>query len=166
MCDFTVSPFLYVDFPAFTAARFGVPLEVSEEEKKAARAAKFGVPVASAAKTNNNNNNKNNKKNDKNAQKGEKRKSEPIAKHEPTAVRFCVKSFCFYSILNFSEKIQEELEVFKRRAERFGIAMPTIVVAAEEAAKKAKRAERFSAPALTPEEQAKLDARKLKFGSA
>jgi hypothetical protein len=61
---------------------------------------------------------------------------------------------------------QEELEILKRRAERFGTALPSVVVAAEEAAKKAKRAERFTAPAVTPEEQAKRDARALKFGSA
>ena len=56
--------------------------------------------------------------------------------------------------------------MLKRRAERFGTSVPTVVVAAEEAAKKAKRAERFTAPAVTPEEQAKRDARALKFGSA
>jgi hypothetical protein len=68
-----------------TAARFGVPLQVSEEEKKAARAAKFGLPVT-AAKPQGNNSKNDNKNNNKNGQKGEKRKPEPIAKREPTAV--------------------------------------------------------------------------------
>ena len=81
-----------INHVCITAARFGVPLQVSEEEKKAARAAKFGLPVT-AAKPQGNNNKSENK--NKNGQKGEKRKPEPIAKRELTAVCF----FCSFHTL-------------------------------------------------------------------